>query len=225
VTDGQGVGAVLEYRPLSRRQAAELRGYVAASTTFGRTALFVAFVGIVALAFRATFKAAASMSPVLSHAAWWVVPTLLLSLLLYRRSSRWTGGSAFRAQVRRDLDRGQLAIRQVEALDAVAFDEVEDCGPCYVLLASDGTTILFDGQYLDAYRRRGFPWTSFEIRETPESGVFFGLRRVGERLTPSAHLPALSFAERRALGSFNKRYQVIDIDFTALKERGRPTRS
>jgi hypothetical protein len=181
--------------------------------------LFLVLVGVAAVGFRAIFRAAASAWPVLSHAAWWVAPTLLLSWLLYRRSSRWTGGPVFRAQVRRDLARGQLAIRRVEAVDAVAFEEVGDCGPSYVLLARDGGTLLFDGQYLEAYRRRGFPWTDFEIREAPESGVFFGLRRVGERLMPSARVPALSFAERKALGSFDKSYQTVNVDFAALKER------
>jgi hypothetical protein len=123
------------------------------------------------------------------------------------------------------LARGELAVRRVEAVDAVAFDEVEDCGPCYLLLTRDGRTLLFDGQYLEAYRRRGFPWTSFEIREAPESRVLFGLRGVGERLVPSVRVPSLSFAERKALGSFNKSYQTVEVDFAALKERGRPTRS
>lgn len=126
---------------------------------------------------------------------------------------------------RTSLGGGQLAVRHVEAVDAVAFEEVEDCGPCYIVLTSDGRTLLFDGQYLEAYRRRGFPWTRFEIREAPESGVFFGLRKVGERLMPSARLPSLSFAERTALGTFNKSYQTVEVDFAQLKERGRPARS
>jgi hypothetical protein len=224
VTEDQGAGAEVEYRPLSRRQVAELRGYVAASTASFRAALFLAVAGIAALGFRAMLRPAASALPVLSHPVWWIAPTCLLSWLLYRRSSRWTGGSEFRGQVRRDLAHGQLAIRRVEAVEAVAFEEVEDCGPCYVLLTRDGGTLLFDGQYLEGHRRRGFPWTSFEIREAPGSGVFFGLRRVGEPLMPSARLPALSFAERKALGSFNKPYQTVDVDFAALKERGHRTR-
>jgi len=225
MTDDQRVGAQVEYRPLSRRQIAELRGYVAASTALGRALLFVAVVGIAALVLRAIVKAASSVLPVLSHGVWWIAPTCLLGWLLYRRSSRWTGGPEFRQQVRRDLARGQLAVRQVEAVDAVAFEEVEDCGPCYILLTSDGRTLLFDGQYLEAYRRRGFPWTCFEIREAPESGVFFGLRKAGERLKPSACVPSLSFAERKALSSFNKSWQTVEVDFATLKERGRPARS
>jgi hypothetical protein len=225
MTDDQEVGAQVEYRSLSRRQMAELRGYVAASTVVGRAALFVGIVGVAALVLRTTLSAASALLPALSHAVWWIAPACCLAWLLYRRSSRWTGGPDFRRQVRRDMARGQLAVRQIEAVDAVEFDEVEDCGPCYVLLTRDGRTLLFDGQYLEAYKRRGFPWTSFQIREAPESGVFFGLRKVGQRLTPSARLPSLSFAERKAVGSFNKSYQSVDIDFAALKERGRPTRS
>ena len=223
MTEGQGGSAEVEHRPLSRRQVAELRGYVAGSTAVGRAALFLAVVGVAALAFRAALRAAASVLPALSHAGWWIAPACFLAWLLYRRSSQWTGGPTFRRQVSRDLALGQLAVRRVEAVDAVAFEEVEDCGPCYVLLTRDGRKLLFDGQYLDSYRRRGFPWTSFEIREAPESGVFFGLRRLGERLMPSASLPSLSYAERKALGSFNKKYQTVDVDFAALKERGRPT--
>jgi hypothetical protein len=221
MTDDQAVGAQATYRPLSRRQAAELRGYVAASTTVGRALLFVAPVAIAALVLRALVRAASSVLPVLSHAAWWMAPTCLLGWFLYRRSSRWTGGPEFRRQVRRDLARGQLAVRQIEAVDAVAFEEVEDCGPCYILLTRDGQTMLFDGQYLETYRRRGFPWTCFEIREAPESGVFFGLRKAGDRLKPSAVVTSFSYAERKALGSFNKSYQTVEVDFVALKERGR----
>jgi hypothetical protein len=221
LTETQGVDAEVVYRPLSRRQAAELRGYVAASTVIFRAALFLCVVGLTALGLRAILRAAAPALPVLSHPAWWLAPAGLVSLALYRRSSRWTGGPLFRTLVRRDLARGQLAVRRVEAVDAVAFEEVGDCGPCCVILTKDGRTLLFDGQYLEAYRRRGFPWTSFEIREAPESGVFFGLRRLGERLAPSALVPPLSFAERKALGSFNKAHQVVDVDFAALKERGR----
>ncbi len=214
----------VEYRQLSRRQAAELRGYLAVSTIAFRAIVFVVAVGLAAFALRTMLKAAASFGPALSHPAWWALPTCALSLWLYRRSSRWTGGHAFRAQVRQDLARGRLAVRKVEAVDAVAFEEVEDCGPGYIILTQDGRTLLFDGQYLDAYKRRGFPWKSFEIREGPESAVFFGLRRLGDRLPVAAELPGLSFAERKGLGSFNKPYQNVEVDFQALKARGRRTR-
>lgn len=220
--EDRGVDADVEYRPLSKRQAAELRGYVAAGTAAFRAALFVAVVCVAALALRAILGRAASVWPVLSHPAGWIAPTGLLAWLLYRRSSRWTGGPAFRGQVRRDLAGGRLAFRRIEAVDAVEFEEAGDSGPCFVILTSSGQTLLFDGQNLETYVRKGFPWTTFEIREAPESGVFFGLRRVGERLVPSACVPALSFAERKALGSFNRSYQVVDVDFPALKQRDRP---
>lgn len=222
MTADRAVDAGLEYRPLSKRQAAELRGYVAVGTAAGRAALFLAVVGIAALGLRAVFRSAASAWPVLSHPAWWIAPAGLLAWFLYRRSSRWTGGPAFRERVRRDLARGQLAFRRIDAVDAVEFEEAGDSGPCFVILTSTGQTLLFDGQDIETYVRKGFPWTSFEIREAPESGVFFGLRKVGERLVPSARVPALSFAERKALGSFNQSYQVVDVDFPVLKRRDRP---
>ena len=190
----------------------------------GRALLFLAGIAIAALVFRAILLCAALAWPALTHPAWWIAPTLLIAALLYRRSSRWTGGRTFREQVRRDLRRGELAIRRLEVTDAIEFEEVEDCGPCFVMLTSGGETLLFDGQYLESFKRRGFPWSSFEIHEAPESGVFFGLHGAGERLKPSTRLPAMSFGERKALGSFNKSYQVIDVNFAALKARANARR-
>jgi hypothetical protein len=215
------VGSAVEYRPLSSRQKAELRGYVAAGTAVGRAVLFLLAVGAFAFVLRAILRGLAAFWPPLVHPIAWAVPAAILAVLLYRRSRRWTGGREFRAQVRRDLASGELAFRRVDVVEAIAFEEAGDSGPCYVLLTSDGRTLLFDGQYLETHRRKGFPWTSFEIREAPESRVFFGLHRIGERLAPSACLPAMSFEERKALGSFDRSYQEIDVDFEALKMKGR----
>jgi len=213
------VDSGVEYRELSTRQLAELRGYVSPVASVVRTALFLVAVGIAALVLRVIVSFAAP-GPVLPRPVWWVAPTALLAWMLYRRSLRWTGGPAFRARVRRDVSRGQLAARRIDVVDAVAVQTPNDDGACYLLLTSKGQTLLFDGQWLEGYRRKGFPWASFEIKEAPDSRVFFGLRLIGERLTPSATVAPMSFAERRALGSFNKKYQPVDVDFAALKTRG-----
>jgi hypothetical protein len=206
-----------ELRPLSRKETAELRGYVAIGIGLFRVVLFLAAVALAGLLLRALQR----LFPVLGDYPWWAVPTGLGAWALYRASSRWTGGRDFRARVRRDLAGGSLAVRKVQALDAIEVEEQEDEGPSYFILTQDGRTILFSGQYLDRYRGKGFPWTSFEILEAPESGVFFGLRSLGERLAPSRR-PPFGWEERKALGSFNRNYQVVDVDFPSLKREAAP---
>jgi hypothetical protein len=80
----QADGTDFDYRPLSRREVAELRGYVAASTTVGRVVFLLTFVAIAGLAFRTMLMAAASVSRGLSHPAWWITPTCVVAWLVYR---------------------------------------------------------------------------------------------------------------------------------------------
>ena len=206
-----------ERRSLSRKQAAELRGYVAASTSLFRILVWLAAVALAGALFRALQPLLARPFPVVGAHMWWALPTGLVAWALYHASSRWTGGREFRARVRRDLERGTLAVRRVTAVDAIEVEEQEDEGPSYFVLTPDRQTIFFSGQYLDRYRSKGFPWTSFEILEAPESGVFFGLHRTGERLVPSARRRPFGWEERKALGGFNRKYQLINVDFGSLK--------
>lgn len=204
-------------RPISKRRLAELRGYVAWSTTFFRSAAFVAVVAGFAWMLRAVL-ARFDVGVV----AAWLLPSLALAALLYALAGRWTGGRAFRAAVRKDLAGGVAAAHLVVALDAIQVEEGEDEGPGFFVLCDDGRTLLFAGQYLGPYRRKGFPWTRFEILEAPESKVFFGLVPQGEKLAPSARRPPFTWEEFKQFARGKREYSVINVDFAALKKQAIP---
>ena len=197
------------FRPISRRRLAELRGYVAWSTWLFRAALFVALIAGVAWLLRR----------VSDSLLVWLLPSLALAAVIYFVSGRWTGGRAFRAAVSRDLAGGVAAVHSVVALDAIEVEEGEDEGPAYFILAEDGATLLFAGQYLDSYKRKGFPWKSFEILEAPASKIFFGLVARGEKLAPSAQRPPFTWEEYKQFTRGIRNYGVVDVDFPALKAR------
>jgi hypothetical protein len=77
--------------------------------------------------------------------------------------------------------------------------------------------MLMAGQYLERYRRRGFPWSTFLIEAAPHSGKFFRLRRTGERLPPSSTRPAFSWPELKSFGDMNAHYWFLDRDFESLR--------
>jgi len=91
-------------------------------------------------------------------------------------------------------------------------------GPAYFILTSDGRTLLVAFQDLSRYKSRGFPWTEFEIIEAPRSGIFFAIKKVGEKLKPSHTRPPFSWEEHKRLG-FNTYYQLLDLEFSKLKEQ------
>ena len=203
------------YRPLSKRQRDEVRGYVALGPNVFRAALFLIAVGIVGWILRTvhlTFLRAA-----LASDAVWIVPTIAFAIWLFRHGSRWTGGRVFRGAVRRDLARGEVAVHRMTATDAVELEESEDEGPTYFLLTADGSVMLFAGQYLEPYKRKGFPWTSFDLVETPESRVFLRIEAAGEKLPPSVRHPVTAARELKRFAA-QGRYAVVDIDFAAAKE-------
>jgi hypothetical protein len=77
---------------------------------------------------------------------------------------------------------------------------------------------FFACQYLDAYKRKGFPWTVFEILEAPESKIFFGLVPLGSKLAPSVRRAPFNSVELKSLGEMPRQYGVVDVDFAALRE-------
>jgi hypothetical protein len=207
----------LSFKPLTRRQRQDLEGYVAWSTTLFRAALFVSVVGFVGWFLRALLLRAAATYPAAAHPAWWVVPVLALAAGLLRLSRRWTGGRDLRARIRADLKRGDVAVRRIVAVDAIEIEAQADEGPTYFLLTGDGRTMVFAGQYLEPFVRRGFPWQAFDILEAPESRLFIGLTKAGDRLIPSGQHPPLTWEEVKSLGVLNERYRVVDREFASLK--------
>jgi hypothetical protein len=201
---------------MSKRQRDELRGYVAFGPNAFRALLFLLAVGAAALTLRAIHRRFVQSS--LDSDAIWLLPSIALAVALYRYGARWTGGRAFRAAVRRDLARGEVAVHRVVARDAIGLEQQGDEGPAWFIRTDDDTTILFAGQYLETYVRKGFPWTVIDIVETPEARVFLRLESAGEKLAPSVtHAPSEG-ADLRAITGRVKNHEVVDLDFDALKE-------
>jgi len=205
------------YRPLTRRQRQDLEGYVAGGTSLFRAVLFVAVIAFIAWFLRAVLLRVAASYPAAAHPAWWIVPVLVLAAALFRLSRRWTGGHELRARIRADLERGDVAVRRVIASEAVEVPPAEDEGPTFFLLTGDGTTMVFAGQYLEPFVRRGFPWTAFEILEAPQSRLFIGLAKAGDKLTPTRRAEPLTWEETKTFGVLDGKYRVLDLDFTSLK--------
>jgi hypothetical protein len=200
-------------KPLSKRQIAELRGYVSPGIVLFRAVLFLAaLAGVGALA-RLIQRAVAGPEVL----PFWLLVPAIVGIALYRRAGRWTGGSAFRERVRQDLASGMMAVIRIDAVDAIAVSEQGDAGPTFFLLTADGRTMVFTGQYLEPYVAKGFPWRSFEILEGAHSGVFFRLSRIGDPLRPSSTLAPLSWEDSKAAGMLGKEYATLDVPFENIR--------
>jgi hypothetical protein len=201
------------YRAMTGRERAELQGYVAWSTSIFRAALFV----VVGLCFAGVLRALVEKTKPGANFLWWVGPVVLLMAFLFSRAKRWTGGREFRHQVKADLKQGALAVHRVDVAEAIEVEEQEDEGPGYFVKTVTGEVMVFAGQYLDTYKRRKFPWKSFEIVEAPASKAFFALKRLDVPLAPSFIRQPFTWEEFK---QFNcKNYKVIDADFESLKIR------
>ena len=197
--------------PLTKRERAELVGYVSRSTVWSRAVLFaLALTAVAGLAVK--FQRSLSIDqPV------WIVPTALVGLTLYWRSRRWTGGRDLRARIRQDLESNTAAVHMLSVVDAIKVEEAEDEGPTFFLELDTGETVAIGGQFLDRVVTRGFPWRRFEIREGARSGLFLGLEGRGARVVPSLVKPPLSMATVRALGIGHVRWKILPVAFEDLR--------
>jgi hypothetical protein len=199
--------------PFSKRERAELAGYVSVSTVAGRAALFLAALTIVGVLSRRVQQALGMADPL------WLVPTGVAGALLYVRARRWTGGADFRRRVRRDLEANTVLVHHIRVRDAILFEEQEDEGPIVFVQTDTGETLVFTGQELARHVSRGFPWREFEIRETPHSRRFLRLKRGGEPLAPSLRRPPLSAESYNQLGLGAVRsWQRLEIPFDRIRQ-------
>jgi hypothetical protein len=193
-------------RPLTKKQLAELRAYVAPSTAVFRVVLFALLAGIVGILFRVAQKILFGELEV----PWWLLPAAAVMLWLYLRLSRWTGGSSLRRRIKSDIAGGNAAVQRIEAMSAIEFEEQEDEGPAFLVSTRDGQAILFAGQYLVGPKSWGFPWLSFEIIEAPASCLFLGIEKLGDPLSKLGKRAPLSYDQLSAVGSFDKEYVFLD---------------
>ena len=205
------------HRPLTSKQRKELEGYISRSTAALRAFLFFIAAWLIAKSFKFIHHLVMGSFPPVSSDLFWIVPSFLIVWLLYVKSGQWTGGGEFRARVKADLAKGESVAYKVEALEAVEVEEREDEGPSYYIKTAGGATLLMAGQYLDGYKRGGFPWIAFEIIESPNAKVFFGLRKLGEPLATIQLRDPLTADQARELGVVGSEYQFLEIDFESLK--------
>ena len=199
--------------PLTRRERQELQGYVSWGPVVTRAILFVAALAIVGAVCRRVQQGLQLPEPL------WLAPTMAAGLVLYATARRWTGGRELRQRLRRDLAGNVAVVHRVQARDAIVFDEQEDEGPIVFVLTDTGETLVFVGQDLSRDVARGFPWREFEIRESASSGRFFGLKRLGDALPPSASKPPLSPDQYRKLGLASvHRWQRLQVPFDHVRE-------
>ena len=225
-------------RPLTRKQREELKGYISRSTEWFRAFVFMLALGIALLLARVANAILVAIVPSIRDDLWWVAAVLLVGVAVFLIARHWSGEKTFRANVRKDLAEGVVTVWPIVAVEAIevaegedegpsyfiltgevpSSPEGEDEGPSYFILTGDGRTALLWGQYLERYKRRGFPWTEFEILEAPHSRTFFGLVRVGDKLEPSLRRGPLSWEEFKRYGDMNADYQFIDAEFDVLKK-------
>jgi hypothetical protein len=200
-------------KPLSKRERAELHGYVSASTAGARAVLFILALAVVGAVSRRVQQWFDLPDPS------WLLPVVLVGVVLYHRSRRWTGGRELRRLIRLDLAAGTALVHTIHARDAVLFEEQEDEGPVVFVLTDTGETLVFVGQDLARDVARGFPWREFAIRETAHSARFLGLERRGDPLPPSIVKPPLSPVQYERLGlAAVRRWRRVDVRFDQLRE-------
>jgi hypothetical protein len=205
------------YESLTKKQRAELLGYVSWPVQIVRAILFLGIIFLVGAALKSLHAAFAPKQGFASNSALWIIPSLAFAAWFYFRWQRWTGGARGAANIRNDLTRGEIANHHVQVVDAIEIEELEDEGPSYFLLTSENEVLYFSGQWLDREKRRGFPWKSFEIREAPLSKVFFGLKKTGERFPPSFIRKPLDWETLKKYRAFKGKYRVLNEDFESLK--------
>lgn len=209
-TQGAHVKVAQKTRKLTKSEKDELAGIVSWPAHLGRTVLFLLAVAFAGAVSRGLFDLVNIDSPI------WVVPTLVLAYLLFRRSARWTGGRALRRLVRRDLEQNEARVTEIYPVEVIEIEELEDEGPSYIIKTKDGEWILLSGQEMEPYKRRGFPWSRFSADEAPNSGIFFGLTKSGEPIPPDRTIAPLSYELARDLGTFNRTLVVLEDKERAL---------
>lgn len=202
---------------MTARERGELRGLVSWGTGVLRAGLFVLVVVLVGWVARLVQAFVAQAVGLEVDLPFWLMPTFLFGAFLYVRGAKWTGGRTLRSEVRRDLERGEVARHFVRVVEALEAPEVEDEGPVFFVLEEGGTTLFFSGQEMVGYKRRGFPWKEFEIAETPVSHRFLRLRALDASFENVQTRPALSYAEAKELGVFSATYGVLEKTLDELR--------
>jgi len=203
---------------MTARQRRELLGYASWGVRATRAILYFVAIGFVGACLRSIHHSFLLSRPVLAWDVWWIIPSLAFAVWLARRASNWTGGKQGVEDIKADLAEGNLAVHHITVADAIEVEEGEDEGPAFFILTKEKTVIFFHGQEMDGWKRRGFPWQEFEIKEAPRSKLLFRLKKRGDKFPPSFVRKPLSFQDAKTYtGNFKGVYNILDADFTSLK--------
>lgn len=203
---------------MTAKQRKELQGYLSWGVRGARVVLYFIAVGFVGACLRSIHQAFGISHPLFAWDIWWIIPSLIFALWLARKAKNWTGGTQGVQDIKADLAEGNLAVHRITVADAIEIEEQEDEGPSFFVLTAEKKVIYFHGQEMDGWKRRGFPWKEFEIKETPRSKMLFRLKKQGGKFQPSFVRRPMSYEDvKRYSGNFKGRYRIIDEDFESLK--------
>ena len=206
------------YEPMTARQREELRGYTSWFVRSGRVALYLLAVGLIGAGLRSVHHTFAKPYPIVAWDLWWLLPSLAFAVWLARKGKDWTGGRQGVKAIQADLADGSMAVHHISVTDAIEVEEGEDEGPSFFVLTAEGKVFYFHGQEMAGWKRKGFPWCEFEIREAPRSKMLFRLKRQGAPFPPSFVRKPMSYTDmKRFTGDFKGRYQLLEVDFESLK--------
>lgn len=198
-------------QPMVRAHARALQELVAWPAALFRACLFLLAVSVAGAMFRTAYLVATALLGFSSVTPWWWLPTGAVGIALYLRAARWSGGRQLRRDIRADLRAGVVAVERLAVTEAIEVEEREDEGPGYILRTADGRTLVFAGQHIERYRRKGFPWRAFDVVNAPRSGVFLDLVAQGTTLPASSRRPPFSIEElRKYSGDAGSAYQLLD---------------
>ena len=166
-----------------------------------------------------TFSFLAAYAPIFQEKSVKLIAILLLMVLFYVWLRRRLWASPLSRQMKADLAGGMATVHIVDVADSILVQEHEDEGPTVFVKTAESETLVFAGQQLDIYTKRGFPWSRFEIVEGPASGFFLGLRRLGPQLTPYIVPGPLSYAEAKQYSIFRGIWSRLDDSFEDIKKQ------
>jgi len=145
---------------------------------------------------------------------------ILLSLgfaaYLYRKGGKLTGGRAFRAQIRKDLDAGLAESEIHEVTEAIEVASKDNQPPAFFLKLSDQRVLYVQGRETLLWKFKGFPWKRFAIRTAPHSGRYLGLLALGDSMDQVTQRPPLNIHELVELPK-ESGCHFLEDDFESLK--------
>jgi hypothetical protein len=187
--------------------------------------LFIFLTAFFALAFNLVEYGGAFLEPhlpSLQHRSFrifriFLVLVLTLVFLLWLRRKWWASPMA--RKMRADFAAGDALVHTVYVAEAMIVLEHEDEGQTVFVKTTEDETLVFHGQDLELFTKRGFPWQQFEIVEAPQSRFFLKLRRLAPAFNARKFAGPLPYAEAKEYGLFQSRWKPLDVPYDTILQR------